>query len=614
MKIKTTTLLCILALSSTAQTSIPGGNVSGTWTVGNSPYLIQGSIQITNGSTLTIQPGVTVNFQGTYKLLVLGRLLAVGNVSDSIIFTADNTTNGWRSIRFDYTASSNDTSEIKYCKLLYGKATGSSPDDNGGALYFNNFSKAVVANCRIAFCEANSNGGGAYCNSANPRILNNIISNNASITGQGGGLYLSLSNSTISGNTISNNSVSGSSVNGYGGGIYCSGGNSLIDNNTISGNSASINGGGIYCTSGPTGIISNNIIDGNTTPGSGGGIYCAQGSDASITGNSITNNTANRGGGIVFGGNNNFSSVFYNTISNNTAQLSQGNDGTGGGIYCFETSPVISNNTITNNSVSTTPGYGGAVYCNNSSPQLINNTISNNTAFLGGALYCNNGSDPILQNTILWGNTALMAGAQLYSDDEPSDPDFNYCDVQGGTSAFVMNGNFYTGTYLNNIDADPFFVSPSAGSGTGYNGTTADWSLQNNSQCINSGDPFGIYNSTDKAGNPRVVNSVIDIGAYENQIITSVVESTYEEKLFAYPNPSVNGNFVITLNDILLSPIAIGILTMQGKQVLYKTLNEKAVEGGKIELQLNGLAAGTYLARVEMSNGKTAMVRLCIAY
>ena len=80
-----------------------------------------------------------------------------------------------------------------------------------------------------------------------------------------------------------------------------------------------------------------------------------------------------------------------------------------------------------------------------------------------------------------------------------------------------------------------------------------------------------------------------------------------------FPNPSTNGSFVISVNDVTLTPKAIQLLTLQGKQVLYKTLNAKATEGNKIELQLSGLAAGTYLARVEMSNGKTATVRLCIA-
>src|SRR3972149_12202018 len=67
-----------LCIHSFSQTSIPAGNVSGTWNLAGSPYQIQGSIQIPDGQTLTIDPGVTVDFQGTYKLNVQGRLLAIG--------------------------------------------------------------------------------------------------------------------------------------------------------------------------------------------------------------------------------------------------------------------------------------------------------------------------------------------------------------------------------------------------------------------------------------------------------------------------------------------------------------------------------------------------------
>src|SRR3990172_5123585 len=134
-------IVCIFTFNfSFSQTSLPGGNVYGTWTLAGSPYQIQGAIQIPNDSTLTIQPGVTVDFQGHYKFLVQGRLLAIGTVTDTIIFAATNTTNGWWGIRFDNTPATNDTSKIIYCKLQYGIATGTSSDDqSGGAFYFNGF-------------------------------------------------------------------------------------------------------------------------------------------------------------------------------------------------------------------------------------------------------------------------------------------------------------------------------------------------------------------------------------------------------------------------------------------------------------------------------------------
>src|ERR1035437_2582139 len=189
-----------------ASTSIPAGNVNGTWTLAGSPYNIQGSIQIVNGDSLIIQPGVSVVFQGTYQLAVQGKLKAIGTVNDTIVFTAANTTTGWLGIRFNNTPSTNDTSRIIYCKIQYGKATGTSPYDCGGALYFNNFSKVIISKCNISNCTAIYGGGGVACVNSGPAITGNTISNNSSSGGTGGGIYCEGGGSTITGNTIANNS------------------------------------------------------------------------------------------------------------------------------------------------------------------------------------------------------------------------------------------------------------------------------------------------------------------------------------------------------------------------------------------------------------------------
>ncbi|GAG31764.1 unnamed protein product, partial [marine sediment metagenome] len=65
------------------------------------------------------------------------------------------------------------------------------------------------------------------------------------------------------------------------------------------------------------------------------------------------------------------------TITNGTGTLYVDNY-YGGGIYCYYSSPSISNNTITGNSVdhpgSTGDDRGGGIYCYESSPNISNNT------------------------------------------------------------------------------------------------------------------------------------------------------------------------------------------------------------------------------------------------
>jgi len=538
MKIKSfssLTLLIALTLSLglfklNAQTVVPGGNVFGTWTLAGSPYLIQGSIQIPNDSTLIVEAGDSIVFQGAFKLLVSGRLLAIGNTLDSITFTAADTSIGWRGVRFESTAANNDTSKLFYCKIQYGKAGSSGNDANGGGIFISDFSKIHISNCLIyknSTTTTTSLGGGIYCSNASPIISGNNISNNKCMGNSGsiggGGIYCTSSSPIISNNVIKSNNafqgggifcnsssaplISGNNItNNIGGGIRCNSSPSTITGNTISNNTS---GSGIDFFA-SSGNISSNLIS-NNNYSTGGGIYCHGGASPNIQGNHIIQNTSTSGGGIYCLATNANPNIINNIVSNNIAsQL-------GGGIYSGS-NPQIINNQITNNNA--TAG-GGGIYIQTGNPTLINNTLCNNNSSKGGGIYCALSSDPTVRNSIFWGNTATTSGAQIFLNDESSDPNFYYCNIQSGPSAFGLNGNFYTGSYSNNIDSNPQFTSPSNGSGTAFNGATADWSLQSNSSCINSGDPNSSYISTDLLGNPRVMECVIDIGAYEYQAGTS---------------------------------------------------------------------------------------------
>ena len=59
-------IICLILVVSNgfADTVIPGGYVSGNWTVTGSPYLIEGNITIHSDSSLNIDPAVDVSFQG----------------------------------------------------------------------------------------------------------------------------------------------------------------------------------------------------------------------------------------------------------------------------------------------------------------------------------------------------------------------------------------------------------------------------------------------------------------------------------------------------------------------------------------------------------------------
>jgi parallel beta-helix repeat protein len=463
-------LIIFITLSNAlAQTSVNGGNVNGIWTKSGSPYTIKGSIQILNGDSLILEPGVKIVFQNTHKLLVLGKLTAIGTPKDSIVFTAENQVTGWRGIRFDGTPSTNDTSRISYCKIEFGNASGPlTPEKNGGGIFFENFSKAVVSNSSIVNCKADHNGGGIYIYACSPIIKNCLISGNSLTESHeiGAGICIDQGGPKILNNRITNN-FSKKYFNITVSGIYCKNSNSLIFNNVISNHE----GNGITVLRNYDTIANNFIYD------NGIGISCTWGGGLVIINNVI--------------GFNKIGMALYNTRTEKF---------------------LIVNNLITNNS----SDNGAGIYCIQSSPIFINNTIVNNKATkCGGALYCSDGSYPVFQNCIIWGNTASVSGSQLFLYDEKNDPDFYNCNIEGGSNAFEMNGNFFTGKYVNNINSDPLFVSPSNNMGTNFKITANSWALQKGSPCIDKGD--NKFNSFpyDIGSNPRINNKLIDMGAFE---------------------------------------------------------------------------------------------------
>ena len=94
------------------------------------------------------------------------------------------------------------------------------------------------------------------------------------------------------------------------------------------------------------------------------------------------------------------------TIANGVVTASSPGSARGGGVYCYLSSPTLSNCTIRGNTASTADdGGGGAVYCLSSSTILTNCTITGNTA-AGGAGFSCTFSNPTLVNCTISENHA----------------------------------------------------------------------------------------------------------------------------------------------------------------------------------------------------------------
>jgi parallel beta-helix repeat protein len=225
---------------------------------------VSSEVTIPNGVTLTIAPGTRVLFQGNYRLVVCGRLLAMGTVLDSIVFTPADTAAGWHGIRFFFPGPANDSSLLDYCRLEQGKAVAVLYDEmnsggDGGALAVFTFHKLRVSHCTITRNTALYGGGGIALHQSSPNLTGNAIFGNTA-GGGGGGIALNLNASaTVIGNLIVRNGC------GYqGGGIYIRQSYPKIVNNTVAYNRASYQGPGLYFYYASP-AVTNTIIWGNNS-------------------------------------------------------------------------------------------------------------------------------------------------------------------------------------------------------------------------------------------------------------------------------------------------------------------------------------------------------------
>jgi hypothetical protein len=397
-----------------ADTDIPGGQVHGTWTLDGSPYFIQGNIEIPADSTLTIEPGVVVEFQGHYSLQVQGRLLAVGTETDTILFTINDTTGfsnpdtsfgGWYGIRFSDTPQHNDSSKIVYCKLEYGKALGSVWYLNaGGAICIIQFDKVLIAhclitnNCAISSTDHTPIGGGIYLFNSDVIIRDNIFSNN--FTKLGGAVFFDNSNPEFRNNTfINNSSVEGGGV-GVGGTSYPTFTSDIFINNT-----ASFLGGGLSFYN-PSRIICNALQFRGNFAESGGGI-CASGGDLKADSCEFIDNKSELWGGGVAGNSATFS------FSNCTFIRDTSNWGSGGLHMDHATGAITQCDFIENNAV-----FGGGFHSVYSQIVFNQTEFLNNHAEAGAGLHLEN-SDLDMTECVLQGNYATngSGGAIDYNVD-----------------------------------------------------------------------------------------------------------------------------------------------------------------------------------------------------
>ncbi len=154
-----------------------------TWTLANSPYQVTGDIDVRAGVTLTIEPGVTVMFDGARDMTINGTLLANGTAAQHIVFTsssANPVVGAWGGLRINQPQGALRSS-LSYCDFRYGGQGGLNSYDD--VLEISGYAEPQITACTIRDCRRNGIEifAGRYDNNfklnitALPLILDDII-------------------------------------------------------------------------------------------------------------------------------------------------------------------------------------------------------------------------------------------------------------------------------------------------------------------------------------------------------------------------------------------------------------------------------------------------------
>jgi len=188
-----------------------GGLISGDTTWDADLIRVLESVEIAENASLTITPGTRVEFEGFFRLLVRGRLWAVGDAENRIHFTAatGQMDEGWDGIDFLNIPAANDSSRLEQCYIANAVARpakgGTARAQNGGAISIIGENKLAIASCIFENNRADY-GAAIYCGyGSSPVLAGNLFQYNTAVW-NGSVLfnvyaYPKLINNTLVGNT-----------------------------------------------------------------------------------------------------------------------------------------------------------------------------------------------------------------------------------------------------------------------------------------------------------------------------------------------------------------------------------------------------------------------------
>jgi len=385
----------------------------------------------------------------------------------------------------------------------------------GGGLFNSGGASLTVEHSNFGANVAQSFGfGGALFNRGHIDLLDSGFTGNSA--GSAGG---AVANSSGGSGSVTGCNVSGNRAGGIGGGISVIGGALTIADTSIDDNNSGGQGGGLVVVG--LGTLTKCTVSGNSAVVGGG---LANYGTTMLTNCTVSGNFAYIGGGVDNG-------YGTTTLTNCTVSGNSATSGDGGGLSDLFGTATLTNCTVNGNSAS---GSGGGLYAASlATTGLINCTVSGNSAAVNGGGFYNVSGTVTLGNTIVAKNTASTGGPDALGTFASEGN--NLIGKTDGSLGWV--GSDLTGTIAQPLDP---LLAPLGN----YGGPTQTTALLPGSPAIDAGNnaliPAGV--TTDQRGLARIVNGVVDIGAFQSSGFTIKVASGSGQStgvLTAFPAPLV---------------------------------------------------------------------------
>ena len=506
-------LLC--SLFAKAQTIEVQGIQSGVWNADT--VFVTGNVTVED--SLLILQGTTVIFQDFYSITAKSgaSIQALGAENDSILFTVTDTTGfqvfnsgrgGWNGIRLEKAGAT----RFDYCRFQYGKAA-LDDDQDGGAFRIFNCDDVEIGNSTL-FCNFSREHGGALNAEHSSVVMHDCdVTHNQTYTGLDTVYFM------------------------YGGGlrfINCE--VELTDMNFRYNDGHSAIGGALSLDS-CTVNIDRCVFEYNYGI-NGGGLYLIRSYDNPCR---IAN------------------SLFANNTSGHF----------GGGLAISDSSPEVSNLTVTGN-------MSEGVNC--------------------AGIFFYQYSSPVVRNCIVYGNVCdwkaeddVQIWIWTYDNDVP---EFYNCLVENGLEG--ITGHDKIRVYENCLEDDPLFSDPE----------NDNYHIGEGSPALDSGLTYDSdFSSFDLDRNVRVCNGTIDMGAYEYS--TTGLEDAPQNTPLAniIGNPITPASYAeINLEEACT--LFASVFSMDGKLLVSKELGhtQQGLNRFPIGDMFDTLPEGTYL--VTFKTGK----------